>query len=516
MEDIARYWREQRRASAPDAFDFLEADAPCVDDITWNDLDMDAIFQALNRAQSSVGEEALYAMLRNIGVGSETLDRRVRWMNALAQEEEGRVALQLRLSALRKTRFHDVYALLFRPEHKAPAHGWVYPILAGLPVLFLGLSLVAPFWLAGVAASFLLNLFIFYRTQSLWGSQLTGIRQLAAVFDCARRLSRHTIPGMKDLTDELSPLCAKLKPIARWNALFVMQGMGDLSFLTEYIRIAFQLDMLSFTRLIAFICHNQPLVARLYALVGELDACIAVASVRASLPVSARPEFTEAVVVNVKELAHPLLSRPVRNSMDWRQNALITGSNASGKSTFVKALAVNAILAQSLCLCWAEHFRLPRSKVMSSMALRDHLQEGDSYFIVEIKSLRRILSALTPERPTLCFVDEILRGTNTVERIASSSALLRYLNGQNALCIAATHDVELTQLLLTYRQYHFREEMTPQGMTFSYRLMDGPCATRNAIRLLEQMEFPGEIVAWADKMAIRFDESGQWEFADAD
>lgn len=91
---------------------------------------------------------------------------------------------------------------------------------------------------------------------------------------------------------------------------------------------------------------------------------------------------------------------------------------------------------------------------------------GESYFVVEIRSLKRILDALTDTLPTLCVIDEILRGTNTVERIAASAALLRYVQGRNCLVMAATHDQELTHLLKNYSQVHFREELTEQGMPF--------------------------------------------------
>ncbi|NLW20639.1 MAG: hypothetical protein GXY84_04605 [Clostridiales bacterium] len=132
---------------------------------------------------------------------------------------------------------------------------------------------------------------------------------------------------------------------------------------------------------------------------------------------------------------------------------------------------------------------------------------------MEIKSLRRILTATMQEPLVLCFIDEILRGTNTIERIASSTSLLRYLRSQPALCMAATHDIELTQLLPDYQQFHFREEMTNTGMTFPYRLMTGPSTTRNAIRLLAQLDFPDRVVAGADALAAGFANSGAWEQA---
>ena len=502
LEDISGYYQERRQLAAEGT--------PVVDNITWNDLDMDTVFQALNRTHSSVGEEKLYAMLREIGVKDEFLFRRGRWMAALETEEEARISLQVRLSRLGKSRFHSAYGFLFRPEHKCPAHGWIYMILAVMPVLCLALTAFSTLWLVGVVAFSIINGIVFYYTHSIWKAHEVAIRHLAAVLYCAGGLRKHRVRGMEDLTEELYTLCGVLKPISRWNGLFAMQGTGELAFITEYIRILFQLDMISLSRLTAFITQHQEQVARLYDLVGEVDACMAIASVRASLAGYVLPEFGMEKWVSVSEVVHPLLKNPVSNSLEWQDCLLLTGSNASGKSTFVKAVALNAIFAQSIFTCWAKAFALPRTQVMTSMALRDNIHGGESYFMIEIKSLRRILRALRQDVFTLCFVDEILRGTNTVERIASSASLLDELAEQNVLCMAATHDVELTRLLPKYRQYHFREEMTGEGMTFPYRLMKGPCNTRNAIRLLEQLEFPVELVHRAGDMAAYFDQSGKW------
>ena len=214
-----------------------------------------------------------------------------------------------------------------------------------------------------------------------------------------------------------------------------------------------------------------------------------------------QPLFHEALSVQAKDVVHPLLEHPVPNSYDWDRCTLVTGSNASGKSTFTRAMALNCILAQTIGWCTAGSFALPRCRVMTSMALRDNLMGGESYFVVEIRSLKRILDALTDTLPTLCVSDEILRGTNTVERIAASAALLRYVQGRNCLVMAATHDQELTHLLKNYAQVHFREELTEQGMHFSYRLMQGPADTRNAIALLRQMGFPEQVLQEAEAAA---------------
>jgi len=472
-----------------------------VDDITWSDLDMDAVFRSLNRAQSGVGEETLYRMLRAVDASEDTLNRRERWMRALAADPRNRTALQRRLRALGREHEHGAFPFLKDPQAARPAHAWAYYALAAVPFVFAGLGFVNPLWLVGIGASLLVNAVVYYRNKQVWMRELTAVRHLGSVLYCARKLLRTPVAGMEDGFRELQSLCAALKPLARWNGLLYMQRVHDFDFLTDYLRIAFQLDMISLIRLSAFMKKRAGDVLRLYLLVGEMDACIAVASVRESLEHYAEPEFMEGRRVLAEEVWHPLIQNPVLNTMDWQENVLVTGSNASGKSTFVKAVAVNCILAQSVCTCFARRFQLPRAQICSSMALRDNVQGGESYFIVETKSLKRILAALRADVPTLIFIDEILRGTNTVERIAASTALLQYIGDQNALCIAATHDMELTKLLPAYRQVHFREEITPQGMVFPYTLFEGVSDTRNAIRLLEQMGFPAEVIQAADKMA---------------
>jgi len=148
------------------------------------------------------------------------------------------------------------------------------------------------------------------------------------------------------------------------------------------------------------------------------------------------------------------------------------------------------------------------------MALRDDLNAQNSYYIVEIKSLKRILDAVDKDdkRPVLCFVDEVLRGTNTVERIAASSEILKSLRYKNVLVFAATHDIELTYLLEKYYDnYHFQEEVTDDDVKFNYRLFTGPAVTRNAIKLLGVIGYNKNIIDAAESQAGYFIRSGSWK-----
>ncbi len=184
---------------------------------------------------------------------------------------------------------------------------------------------------------------------------------------------------------------------------------------------------------------------------------------------------------------------------------LLTGSNASGKSTFLKTVALGALMAQTLHMVLAECYSAPMYRIFSSMSLRDDLEGGESYYIVEIKSLKRILDAMKEGDPwpVLCFVDEVLRGTNTVERIAAATQILISLTGAGVLCFAATHDIELTELLSgLYDNYHFEEE-----------IRDGRANSRNAIRLLEIMGYDCSIIQKAQRQAEDFLVKGIWKLS---
>ncbi len=222
----------------------------------------------------------------------------------------------------------------------------------------------------------------------------------------------------------------------------------------------------------------------------------------------------EGEYVDLKEVYHPLITDPVKNGIRAERGVLLTGSNASGKSTFLKTVALNAVLAQSIHTCTADVYRAGFFQVYSSMALRDDLESGESYYIVEIKALKRILDAAAGQGHILCFVDEVLRGTNTVERIAASTQILKSLGGKGILCFAATHDIELTELLeREYDNYHFEEDVRDGDVYFNYRIQPGRATTRNAIKLLELMGYAPEIIERAAAQAERFVTSGQWNFS---
>ena len=262
---------------------------------------------------------------------------------------------------------------------------------------------------------------------------------------------------------------------------------GLEAIIVSYLRIIFQVDFIKFYSMLKHVEGNESTIKDMY-------------------------HDREGASLKVEKLYHPLIGDPVANSIQMQRGVLITGSNASGKSTFLKTIAINTILAQTVHTCIAKDYCGSFMKILTSMALRDNLAGGESYYMVEIRSLKRILEECEKPEPVLCIVDEVLRGTNTIERIAASSQILHSLAKPKVLAMAATHDIELSYVLeKEYDNYHFEEEIQENDVVFDYKLRTGRAMTRNAIRLLAMIGYDPKIIEAAQESAKHFEETGVWK-----
>lgn len=175
-------------------------------------------------------------------------------------------------------------------------------------------------------------------------------------------------------------------------------------------------------------------VFKLIIELGKIEAAISCLNYQIALGYTKKPIFTNKFEISAKEVYHPLVKNPIGNYVNLERVNIITGSNASGKSTYVKSIAINAILAQTLNFVYAEEFKIKKAGVFTSMAIKDDVVSGDSYFIAEIKSLKRIVDDSLKHK-SYYFIDEILKGTNTIERISASSSVINYLIEKQALAM---------------------------------------------------------------------------------
>ncbi len=514
-----------------------------LDDITWNDLDMDLVFRRINYARSSAGAGELYRMLRCPVMEEETLRER----DLLAESMAQRSALREQLSmALCEIGFTGEYALedyLDYLENLGERSNKKHILMDCLYLpAFLLLFSEPALGVTILFAALVLNIMTYFKEKREVDPYLVsfayilrmiqGAEKIGGTFDRSRRSGSLTAGGAEteDIFEKYREILLRdVKGLGSFRSFSgvamsmrnPMGGSGPLDILFDYLKMALHLDLMKFNQMLKIVREKDDVIRELVWAIGTIDACISIAYYRASLESFCKPERGEDYGLCAEGLYHPLLDVPVKNDIDTKKSVLVTGSNASGKSTFLKTVALGAVLAQSICTVCAESWRAPFYRVMSSMALRDDLTGGESYFMVEIKALKRILDACgncgDGQTPVLCFVDEVLRGTNTVERIAASSRILRSLTGERALCFAATHDIELTHLLEdVYHNYHFEETIENGDISFNYLLRKGRAQTRNAIRLLEVMGYDGRVIREAEELAERFLETGEWTMTGKD
>jgi len=483
-----------------------------VDAITWNDLDMDNVFNRINACQTSVGEEYLYHCLHELPLNGQALVKREGLIQFFSSNPDIRLTVQTILaSRMGKENFNGLSALMFAPSISMLKYRHLYTALATLPFLMVAVMFISvPIGAIGMVATFVVNMMVYYRVKHRVAIEIPSIKYLTNMLRCCNGLRKIKALENQPVMDEIRRHYKVLKRLRRNmpNMSSMTDELADMLF--EYVNILFLSDIRGYNKFMKTIKNRNEEFHALYRAFGEVDMSICISSFRLSLPVYTLPEFCEDSSLVFTDIYHPLIPSPVVNSGNLSKDSVITGSNASGKSTFIKALAINGILAQTINTCAAKSFKSRYSLIMTSMVLRDDLLAGDSYFIVEIKSLKRILD-MVQKYPCTCFIDEILRGTNTVERIAASAAVLSYLSKQDALCVAASHDIELTRILdEKFDNYHFREHVTDEGIVFDYKLNDGPSTTRNALKLLRFMGFADGIVAQADTLAEEYLRDGKW------
>jgi hypothetical protein len=492
MGEIAAYHRSLRQA--PDA----------VDDRTWADLDMDAVFAKVDGAATILGRQVLYHQMRQYE-GSGVLAERARQQELFQEQPRLREAVRSQLRLLDRPGSRWLAQLILEEAPSVPRHAWaLVPLSVSCLVCLVAIPVYHPILLLAFALIFV-NATIHVR----YGQQITpyfqGFSQISSMLGVGRRLAE--TPGGESLPQiqalgRTQPAADRLRRQFGWLVVD-RSALPDLcSSLIEYLNVFFLLDLIVFIRSLATLRRSQPLLLEIFGAIGSLDAAIAASGYWLSLSPRTRPRIADARELSAAGIYHPLIPNAVGGSISLTdRSAVIAGPNMAGKTTFIRTVAINLILSRTLNICLASSAVLPRASVHSSIKREDALLDGQSYFFAELDQILGFVKQA--DRPELCLflVDEPFRGTNTVERIASSSSVLRHL-ARRQLVLASTHDGELQQLLGdSFDMFHFRDQVVDGVYGFDYVIRPGPAQSRNAIRLLELRGYPAPVVAEAERIA---------------
>lgn len=454
-----------------------------IDDKTWSDLNMDTLFHKINFNFTAIGEMRLYATLRGMFKVNQTS-----LINKFKDNKVFRLNVSYILSKIGK----NVYPLF--PNQMLPTKRNI--LLMFCPLLpFIGFAFIFLIPSKGILICLtfmILNAILSFKLKKSYDQDLKSIFYTANVIKQSQALSKI------ESTPAISVDFTHFKASRRFSGLLVRVESQDMaSSIIMFIKLVFMIDYFLFHLIQRSYFKYQEEVMACYDYISILDNHYSIAMYQHTLTHYCYPKINHNINgLQMKSIIHPLLDEEnaIANTIDISNHILLTGSNASGKSTFMKAVALNLILAQSIQTATAHSFIYQPGYVMTSMANADDVLSGDSYFMSELKSIRRLFNTHQCNK-IYCFIDEIFKGTNTTERIAASESVLSYLDNQKAYqVIAATHDVELSTLLEnTYNNYHFNESIQENSIFFDYKIKPGKANTRNAIELLRITQFPIDI-----------------------
>jgi hypothetical protein len=498
-----------------------------LDPRTWADLDMDDVFHAIDRTVSTLGQHALYHRLRT-APAAEHLEAFEALVGRMTADPAARERAQVALARLADPHGYDIWwltdtnALDRRPVDAA------FPVLTILSLTLAALALVSSAAVLPLVVIVAVNVAVRYLTDRRVGALARGFRQCAPVIATAESLRCLAGPAVAPLVGPLAndvAVLGRMKLISRWtngDPFMLSIDAHPLAVLAsdvvaaayEYLNLAFLLDATGVYVAVRDLARHGGSLGRAAAAAGEVDAAIAIASFRAGRTDWTVPRFRgPADPTELTDLKHPLVDGAVPNSIALRAGSgvLVTGSNMSGKSTFLRTVGVNAILAQTIHTCLAREYSAPVFEVRSCIGRADDLLTGRSYYIAEVEALVGLVRASRDAAPRLFLLDELFRGTNAVERIAAGHAVLESLLDASGtrkphIVIAATHDRELVDLTSDlFDPYHFGDEVGADGLRFDHRLQRGPSTTRNALALLRLHGAPDTLLSTAAATAELLD-----------
>ncbi len=468
-------------------------------DKTCNDLDFNELFMFIDRTTSKVGQQTLYNQLRSIPKNSNTDELDEEIIQELTQDSELRIRSQLLLDRLSK---FDVYYIssLFQDEHqKPPKWFFMVPLLSFTSLLSLIMMPFNPGLFFVFLAVFIVNLVIHYLNKNSLIQYLGSLPQLLILNNVATKLYKISI--YQKTKPNLSKSIKTINKIRNRMSFFrleaQLQGDFEAIFWTvlELFKIAFLLEPLLLFGILKRLDAKREELEEVFCFVGKIDSLISILSLRKGLDNYCLPE-KNSKRISARQLYHPLITDCVRNDISVdNKSILITGSNMSGKTSFIRTIGLNIITGLTINTCFAESICIPRSRIYSAIRISDDLINDKSYYFAEVLAIKEMIEKSTKSVQNLFLLDEIFKGTNTVERISAGKAVLSFLANENNIVFVSTHDIELTDLLENeYELYHFSEIVDGKNVDFDYKIKAGKLKNRNAIRILEINGYPHEII----------------------
>ena len=479
-----------------------------VDGQTWHDLDLYRVFDQLNYTQSSIGAEALYQKMRLIKFQPEASLQELE--DFFDHHPDLRLKVQVVMNQLGKKNHNMARSIVANPgKQDSKIYLSLYIFLACLPVFSL---FFLPFFkiqaMMVLVASATFN--IIFSSIRNWSNKmrLDRVSYLVRIFASTEKLSHLAIPKQEALKQAVQPF-KKTKVIS--GILQSPTGSSDMEIILIYLNFLFLIPQIAQVYIYQQVRIHQKEAQEAINLLGELEVAISLLRHKRDVELVCHPYFKKEGGIKGKGIYHPLLTDPVANDVRFEKNMVISGDNASGKSTYLKMVAINCILAQGLGFAYGESLELSYGHVMTSMDVSDDIEVGDSYFITESKTILRMIESLEKSGFHYFFIDELFKGTNTIERIGSGLGIVRWLSRHDCLYMISSHDIELVAASGAVNDnYHFDSRYVDGEIVFDYQIKKGAAVTKNAVNTLKSLHFPSEITQTSQELIRQYEETGKW------
>jgi hypothetical protein len=475
--------------------------AGVVDDKTWSDLEFPRFFTAIDTTISPIGRQYLFDQLRVCEYEKSELDRRFRTYDILQSDPALREDIQVSLKPMEVDAASHISDLLLGEAPATVPYRWLLLPWTLLSVggIVAAIAHLIPVWLC--LLPLLINLVIAFLIDAKLGEDASALLYCSRLLTAADRMA--ALRGGDELSDlgrlkAERPIRRRLRNQIRWlrtlDRLRTSVVIGGLAFTVDML---FLVKLSLYSRALTRFTADRSNWLSTFQLVGAMDAAVAVVSFMERYPARCRPTVVDDRMIEIENGYHPFIPAPVKNSIRVAgTSVLVTGSNMTGKTTFIKMVAMNVILGHTLGICLADRATLPRSPVRALIHGDQSVAAGKSRYFAEAEAICGFIAEAAAGACRIFVLDEPFSGTNTVERIAVAKAVLRAISA-NAQLLVTTHDVELQHLLGDqFELFHFQENPAVEGF-FDHALRAGFSTQRNAIRVLERLGLPADIIAEA-------------------
>ncbi|MFT5886370.1 MAG: hypothetical protein ACI9IP_002834 [Arcticibacterium sp.] len=286
-------------------------------------------------------------------------------------------------------------------------------------------------------------------------------------------------------------------PIEAFQLISKKIDMKNNQFAAFFLYAFSPFDLVQLVYLRKWVNENPGFFQKIFGVIADFEQVTSLATLSFNQPKWAIPEFAEnsGVRISGEGLGHALKPDSVCNDFDLNTNnrlTLITGSNMSGKSTFLRTLGTNVILAYAGSCVFARSLSLNTGiQLFAYMRIKDSLEQDSSTFKAEIDRIKILLEAMDNVPKSLLLVDEMLRGTNSEDKLKGSLAFLERVIKSDAFALVATHDLRMTDMAKTYpehsKNYYFEYDAEDGELIFDYKMKPGICHSFNASELLRSV-----------------------------